>query len=400
MKKKKRSYIPERSAVADDGVVLDDGPAGGLDLVESISHEEDPYAGVSFKTVQDLQDGSALSDAVADPVDHDSPKDAAGRNAPVDVGTDNDGTAGVDNAIDADGVSAPMIDRQADLPGTSDLSGSLVDTVPDTGDTVDTVDTVDMVDTEEPVNPDDPYREMQADGVASSSRKVAEIPVCEDELDDINDVLAHVVGPVVDGVPRCGITFAIEEYDHVKGRSRPVSSVSVSGAEVSVTRSRMFIRLDITFGNSSDADLKRFWGMIELGFRRLGEEVEESHLHTLMSLVLVPLDLEGRYIVTMDDPFFYCIQGTKPGDTARRISLLFLPDDVDCLIGERIDRRNLEASVLRDEQQIKETALYYEERQRQLDAEREASRDRAVDPGKAVLDKARVPVAERRWKHV
>ena len=154
----------------------------------------------------------------------------------------------------------------------------------------------------------------------------------------IDEIKSAACGVDENGKGKSLIIAGLQKFEKANPDKEPESLMEVStlDAILDIKTFNGHSYLNLKFPSPLNSDLALF-------FRCLERYLEESDTATnekyelVCFMTIIPLELEGQYMINATFPIFWALEPDAIGDALRNLRVLFIPDDVQFIYSDLMD---------------------------------------------------------------
>lgn len=186
------------------------------------------------------------------------------------------------------------------------------------------------------------------------------------------EIREAIIGPDPSGQPKTLVSMSSNLFDDPTTEPALLMEVSSMSSIINIVTIGSYTYVELRFSSETDSDLALAYRCLEHNFEEAGKATEEQTC--MVTLTLLPLELEGRYFMAAIDPVFWALEPDRAGGQFNVLRIVFESTDVRYMesdIDEEEFRTQIEMT-LNNENDSDEVDIYHasrSEKRRQLDEE-------------------------------
>lgn len=150
----------------------------------------------------------------------------------------------------------------------------------------------------------------------------------------INEIIKAACGCAEDGSAKTIVIAALQKINNNNPDEKPENLMEVSSIDAIINLKTIgaFSYLDVKFPSATHSDLSLFYRCFEQFYEKVNDNNPENILLPFLSII--PLELDGEYIINATNPIFWAVEPDYIGEAPRTLRFVFLPDDVQFIYSD------------------------------------------------------------------
>ena len=185
----------------------------------------------------------------------------------------------------------------------------------------------------------------------------------------IKDIILAASGKDEKGFNKSACGLFYEKVD-LEGNATIISEIDVDRPIINIFKGNKRVQVDIVYAMKNDIDLRMMNDLLVRAFSAENSIDDTATSVPLVTLSIIPRELEGQFFILCSDPIVWCLTAQDPRGEIDTLRFVFDEEDFNIMAASEEALEMLDIELEEDLAEEEKTAAFYEEKATEEKAKR------------------------------